>query len=100
MRVKNRLLIKKGVDQWRSIFQCFISIFFLFLSIMNKTLVQCSYGTAGRNCNKCVFNTYAAIPGLASRKHCDTGKITEQIGSVPKSQCITPSKADFNLMFT
>ena len=67
---------------------------------MNKTLVQCPYGTAGRNCNKCAVNTYADIPGLASCKHCDTGKITEQIGSVRKSQCITPSKVDFNILFT
>lgn len=67
---------------------------FLLLFIINKTIVQCPYGTAGRNCNKCSVNTYADIPGLSECKQCDTGKITEQIGSIRKSQCITPRKVD------
>ena len=69
------------------------------LFTINKTLVQCPYGTAGRNCNKCVANTYADIPGLPGCKQCDTGKITEQIGSVRESQCITPRMFNFDIIF-
>ena len=87
-----------NIDQYRPKFQCLITGC-LLLSIINKTLVQCPYGTAGRNCNKCVANTYADIPGLPACKQCDTGKITEQIGSVRKSQCIKPRKVNFNIIF-
>ena len=69
------------------------------LFTINITLVQCPYGTAGRNCSKCVANMYADIPGLPACKKCGTGKVTEQIGSVRKSQCITPRKVNFDIIF-
>ena len=72
---------------------------FILLTTFDKTLVQCPHGTAGKNCKKCPVNTYADTPGLALRKQCGKGKLTEQIGSIRKSQCITPRKLDFNLSF-
>ena len=65
------------------------------LSNFSKFIVQCPYGTSGKNCKKCAVNNYADVPGLAACKQCENGKVTEQIGSIRKSQCITPRKLEY-----
>lgn len=89
--VKNRMNGKLGKLRSHSNFFLVIELRGSFITT-NIYLVQCPYGTAGKNCKRCDLHTYADRPGLAACKQCANTEVTEQAGSIRKSQCVPRRK--------